>query len=295
MNLETPLTKLSLLPSTDAAAWEYVVGSPLPALKCWLNRYSGCYEALAQPLRRLQIPRAQVFLILGFGSDLQICPVGSQSHPKAFQSFVVGIAANPLITEHSGARHCIEIPVSPWVAHRLFQGAATEFAGETVALEDVWGQDGKRLTAQVSELPSWSKRFALIDRVLAEKLAESHRRVRPEIRWAWSQLELWGGCLSIRELAQEIGWSDRHFAKCFQEHIGVTPKAAARQIRFTQAHQRLSTEADRPLSEIALTCGYSDQSHLTREFHTFSGCSPKTLQKGHFANLPGIPADIVQS
>lgn len=279
----------------DAPVWEHVVWKPLPALKRWLDSYSAHFEALAQPVHRLQVPRAQVFLILGFGDDLQIRPVGCPSDIKTFQSFVVGIQANPLITEHWGVRHCLEIPLSPWVAHRLFQGAATEFAGEVVALEDLWGEDAKRLMAQIRELPSWPQRFALVEHMLAEKLTASICRVRPEVRWAWQQLQSQGGRLSIRQLAQEIGWSDRHFATCFREHIGVTPKAAARQIRFTQAHQRLSTAAAQSLSQIALICGYSDQSHLTREFHAFSGCSPRALQKSRFPHLPGIPADIVQS
>lgn len=273
----------------------YVAGTPLPVLRSWLSQYKGYYEAPVQPLCRLQVPRAQVSLIFGFGDDLRIRLVDSQSDPKALQSFVVGIEAGSLITEHCGARSCIEVPLSPCVSYRLFQGAATEFTTEVVALEDIWGKDANHLTAQMSELSSWSKRFALIDRVLAEKIAQSSYRVRPEIRWAWNQLKSRGGCLPIRQLAKAIGWSDRHFAKCFREHIGITPKVAARQIRFSQAHHLLTVGEEQPLSEIALTCGYSDQSHLTREFHAFSGCSPKTLQKGYFTDFPGIPADIVPS
>jgi AraC-like DNA-binding protein len=197
------------------------------------------------------------------------------------------------IRDSDGTRHCIEIALRPWAANRLFQGASTEFAKETIALENIWGKDANMLIEQLSEISSWSKQFSLIDRVLVEKFITSHSMVRPEIRWAWNQLESQGGCLSIRQLAKTIGWSDRHFAKCFREQIGMTPKAAARQIRFTQAHRLLTASDDYALSEIALICGYSDQSHFTREFHSFSGCSPTTYQKAHFANLPGIPGDIV--
>lgn len=287
--------------SVDTTIQEYVAGTPLPALKRWLTEYKGYYEALAHPLHRLQVPRAQVFLIFGFGDDLHIRSVDqrsaagsvvsrrstadSRTDPKVLQSFVVGIEASPLVSEHFGVRHCIEIPLSPCIAHRLFRGTTAEFATEVVALEDIWGQDANSLTAQMSEQPSWLQRFALIDQVLMEKIAQSNRRVRPEIRWAWNQLKSQGGCLPIRQLAKAIGWSERHFAKCFREDIGITPKAAARQIRFTQAHHLLMTEEEQPLSEIALTCGYSDQSHFTREFHAFSGSSPKMFQKCHYNTI----------
>jgi AraC-like DNA-binding protein len=279
--------------SGKGAAWEQVGGKPPVSIRDLIPCYRGYAEALSRPIRRLQVPCARVMLVVGFGEDLRIYPVGLASDSKAYQAFVVGLEAEPLISEHVGVRRCIEIPLQPWVAHRLFQGAAAEFAKETVALEDLWGQDAVRLVDQLSHLSSWKSQFARIDQLLAQKIKASNYQTRPEIRWAWRQLEFWGGGLPIRQLAKAIGWSDRHFARCFRESIGTTPKAAARQIRFTQAHQLLTAPQNYPLSEIALTCGYSDQSHLTREVRAFSGCSPATLQNACFADPLDIPGTLV--
>lgn len=41
-----------------------------------------------------------------------------------------------------------------------------------------------------------------------------------------------GGTLAIATLVEEIGWSQRHLAATFREQIGLTPKAAARVLRF---------------------------------------------------------------
>ncbi len=283
---------MSGIDTTDPAS---LVWQPRSGLKRWLHRYRGFHEALTQSVYRLQVPRAQVAVVLGFGDDIAMRSVGSDVAATAYQSFVVGIDARPLISEHSGTRSCIEISLSPWVAYRLFGGAAPECAAEVVALEDFWEQDIKWLTAQLSELPSWSQRFALIDQVLVNKLAHSHDSTRPEIRWAWHQLNVWRGCLPIRQLAQAIGWSDRYFAQRFRESIGITPKAAARQIRFTQAHHLITTEVEQPLSQIALACGYSDQSHLTREFQVFSGYSPAALQQEVFTQIPVVSGTVIQS
>lgn len=280
--------------TVDMTEREYLVWQPHSGLKRWLHHYSGFYEALTQPMCRLQVPRAQVSLVLGWGNELTLYPVGSESASKTYQSFVVGIEADPLISKHSGTRSCIDIPLPPWVAHRLFKGAETEWGGEAIALEDLWGAEAPRLTAQLSELPNWSQRFTLVDHMLMAKFASSQRRVRPEIRWAWNQLVSHHGCLPIRQLSNSIGWSDRYFAQQFRESIGIMPKAAARQIRFTQAYDLITNEADQPLSQIALTCGYSDQSHLTREFHTFSGFSPATLQQETFTPKPEVPGTVIQ-
>ncbi len=173
-------------------------------------------------------------------------------------------------------------------------GAAPTFAHTTVALEDLWGEDARRLELQLGELSGWAERFALVDRLFTAKIAVSQPTLRPEICWAWQQIEAHGGCILMRELARQIGWSDRHFIQQFRQHIGTTPKAAARQIRFAHAYQLLRTAQDQALSDIALACGYSDQSHFTREFHAFSGCSPDTYQNAKAKGFPGIPAEIVE-
>jgi AraC-like DNA-binding protein len=289
-----------VLTHSNVPGWEYVTGVPTPTLRSSICLYSGYYQNLEQPVCRLQSPSARVMLIVGFGSELKIRQIGSGTNSRINQSFVVGLEAQPLLREHDGERYCVAIALPPCAAYRLFQGAATEFSQEIVALEDVW-DDADRLIEQLSEQSSWAQRFALVDRLLKEKLLDSQYLVRPEIRWAWDQLEAHGGCLLIRQLARTIGWSDRYFAKQFKEQTGITPKAAARQMRFTHAHRLLKTSNDHTLSEIALDCGYSDQSHFTREFHAFCGCSPNTFQKAkaaaaNFSEMPGepgFPAEIV--
>jgi AraC-like DNA-binding protein len=206
---------------------------------------------------------------------------------------VVGLVEAPLLIEHDGAQHCIEIELLPWAANRLFSGVSTELRPGIVDLADLWGSGACLLIEQLSEVSTWQERFSLVDQALAEKFAASSQILRPEIQWAWGQLERYGGCMPIRQLAAEIGWSDRHFATCFRQQIGITPKAAARRIRFNRAHQLLTSSDNYALSAISATCGYSDQSHFMREFRQFSGSSPTVYQQAHFADLPGTPGDIV--
>ncbi|WP_416672698.1 helix-turn-helix domain-containing protein [Egbenema bharatensis] len=286
----------TVLTHSNVPGWEYVSRVPTFALRSSIRLYSGYYQNTEQPVCRLQAPSGHVMLVLGFGSDMKIRQIGSGVdsgiNSGVNQSFVAGLEAQPLLREHDGERYCIAIALPPWVAYRLFQGAATEFVQEVVALEDIW-DDADRLVEQLSEQSSWTQRFALVDRLLKEKLFASQHLVRPEIRWAWNQLEAQGGCILIRQLARTIGWSNRYFARQFQEQTGVTPKAAARQMRFAQAYRLLRTSNNHTLSEIALDCGYSDQSHFTREFHAFCGCAPNTFQKAKaaVADFPGLPGE----
>ncbi len=277
---------------SNMALWEYVAGMPSENLESWACSYSGYHEDTGRPVCRLEVPRDRVIVILGFGDRLRINPVGSATSIHS-QAFVVGLGEKPLLVKHEGVQRCIEIELLPWTANKLFRGASAELTQGIVDLKDLWGSDADLLAEQLSESSSWQKCFALVERFLAEKITRSNQTIRSEVQWAWEQLENYGGCIPIRHLARELGWSDRHFATCFREQIGVTPKAAARRIRFTRAHQLLTDSEHYALSEIATTCGYSDQSHFTREFHWFAGCVPTVYQTAHFPDLLGTPGDII--
>jgi AraC-like DNA-binding protein len=88
------------------------------------------------------------------------------------------------------------------------------------------------------------------------------------------RLQRTGGTAGIGEILTEIGWSRARLARRFRTQVGLTPKVAARVIRFGRAAALLRTSASQPLAAIALSCGYSDQAHFTREFREFAGRPP---------------------
>ncbi|MEO0532700.1 MAG: helix-turn-helix transcriptional regulator [Cyanobacteria bacterium P01_A01_bin.123] len=275
--------------------WEYRSGKPSLALADWVYSYGGYRENVGQPVRRLEVPKDRVMLILGFGDRLQIQPVGASPTSSQYGAFVVGFGKQPLVTKHDGMQSCIEVELPPWAVSQLLGTPAPEFTQGPIHLQDIWGNEAQLLIEQLSELPTWQARFAWVDRMLAEKASTFSTGVLPEIQWAWKQLDVHGGCLSIRQLAKTIGWSDRYFAVRFRKQVGITPKAAARRIRFNRSLRLLEAPDCLGLSAIAAICGYSDQSHFTREFHLFSGCSPRAYRSARFTDLLGTPSHIIDA
>jgi AraC family transcriptional regulator len=70
---------------------------------------------------------------------------------------------------------------------------------------------------------------------------------------------------TISVLAQECSLSGTHFARAFKETTGLAPHQWLMRKRIDHA-RRLLTQTSMELSEIALTCGFSDQSHFSRVF-----------------------------
>ncbi|MGO8941676.1 MAG: helix-turn-helix transcriptional regulator [Mycobacterium sp.] len=78
-------------------------------------------------------------------------------------------------------------------------------------------------------------------------------------------------------LAALTGLSTDHFARAFQQSVGLPPHTYLVRRRLEQVeHMLRKTHA--PLSEIALATGFSDQSHLARHFRRWTGMSPRQVR-----------------
>ncbi len=107
-----------------------------------------------------------------------------------------------------------------------------------------------------------------------------------------------GGRITIGLLAAETGWSARHLQSQLRLETGLTPKEAARVIRFDRACRRYVQEPTRTLAVLAAEQGYYDQAHLDREFSALVGVSPsawlaeefRNIQDGHWSPAAELPS-----
>ncbi|CAG2127131.1 HTH-type transcriptional activator RhaS [Cupriavidus yeoncheonensis] len=89
------------------------------------------------------------------------------------------------------------------------------------------------------------------------------------------------GDISLSRLAEECGLSARHFARAFQQSLGVPPHRYLLKRRVDRAKDLLERS---PLSllDIALACGFADQSHFTRVFRASLGVTPGAWRRQRF-------------
>ncbi|HWG11227.1 MAG TPA: AraC family transcriptional regulator [Rhodanobacteraceae bacterium] len=79
--------------------------------------------------------------------------------------------------------------------------------------------------------------------------------------------------VSLSDLALECGLSVSHFARAFRQATGLPPHRWLLRHRIERS-QELLRDRSRSLSEVALACGFADQSHFTRVFSGATGVSP---------------------
>jgi AraC-like DNA-binding protein/PAS domain-containing protein len=87
-----------------------------------------------------------------------------------------------------------------------------------------------------------------------------------------------GEKISLDALSSVAGLSPNHFARAFQQSVGMPPHRYLLRRRVEHVEQLLR-ETQLPLSQIALTVGFSDQSHLARHFRRLTGVPPSLARR----------------
>ena len=85
--------------------------------------------------------------------------------------------------------------------------------------------------------------------------------------------------VTLADLAAQVALSEFHFARMFRVSMGVTPHVWIAQRRFARACEHLRASAPHSLDQIAVDCGYSHASHLSRRFREELGMTPLQFRR----------------
>jgi AraC-like DNA-binding protein len=276
----------------------YRPGEPLRRYVAW---YTGYRQRGVPPARHRGLPSPYLTLIFTLDEPLSIEAHPDPAQPPGeFRALLGGLHSAPALIRHEGAQSGIQLALRPPGVRALLGLPAGELAGIDVHAEAVLGGVCAELRDRVGSVTSWPERFAILDKILLRQLitgsdgaGSKGAVVAPEVLRAWRRLLRAGGTVRVTDLAAETGWSSRHLASRFRAEIGLTPKAAARVIRFDRAKQTLIRHVDTgvyqdggyQLADLAADTGYFDQAHLAREFRALAGVPPSQWLAEEFRNV----------
>jgi AraC-like DNA-binding protein len=259
--------------SVGEAISEGLVRTPGAALRPFVERYRGYRLEGHPPGIHHGVPSRYLPVMLSFDRPVVTADGGSR------WAFAGGLHDSAATIIHDGNQHGMAIQVTPMGARVLFGLPAGALARTVADLEDLLGAHARELYERAAGAPTWDARFDVLDEVL---MAAARRRLEDppeppsEVVRAWRRLVATGGGIEIGQLAADVGWSRRHLSEKFRTEVGLTPKVAARVLRFERARHLLSMPTRPGLAAVAASCGYYDQAHFTREWTDLAGCTPTT-------------------
>lgn len=250
---------------------EWAVHPPHPRLRPFVARYIGYSQHGNTLAVHRGLPSRHITLIISLERPIRVVgmPRADQS-PGEFHGLVGGLHTAPSLIAQDAVQRGVHVELEPLGLHAVLGLPSAELAGSVVDLADLGLAS---LPERLAEAPDWPHRFRVLDDVLRARLTDDVAPA-PEVGWAWRRMRAAAGGVRVDALAREVGWSRRHFGERFRRELGLSPKQAARVLRFERAGLLLRARPRADLAELAVECGYYDQAHLTHEWRALAGCPP---------------------
>jgi AraC-like DNA-binding protein len=275
----------------DVGFLDMAVAAPHPALRPYVLEYVGAREGYTAGLIRRELPGDLAPIIFNFGPPFRMRADGDAQWIE-LTSFVAGAFDSSVLVAATGAYEVVQVNFTLLGLRAIVGRPIADLTNRMVSLADVFGAEGERLAARLYDLGTWPARFAALDQLLLARLQRS-RAIPPIVAATYRDLVRTAGAARITDIAEAAGCSRKHLIAQFASEIGLTPKVFARVLRFGRAAELLKAADGGRLVDIALACGYYDQSHFNRDFKAFAGVTPAALmasrlpERGGFAERAG--------
>jgi len=251
----------------------YKVRYPSAALSPYIKQYwamEGTVPADTGHIQRI-VPSGFADLIFYFG-DLPV-NISRADSPSA-RSVLNGQQSDFYDLKVTGKLDMLSVTFTPQGSGLFFNLPPDEFFNRNLPLKDIAGPTANRLEELLFDAHSIESRIFIIEkfftRMLGYRKHYGFRRIADSI----SMINLARGITNVDDLASRACLSRRQFERTFTVSVGIGPKQFLRVVRFQNAISLRQKNPSATLTEIAYQSGFSDQSHMVREFRTISGHTP---------------------
>jgi AraC-like DNA-binding protein len=257
--------------------WEFLIAPPPPDLvgiveSFWISRGQVTF------LHEKILPQNNIELMFNLEK-----PFGVPNRPPAGRSFkrawIAGMQQEWLMVtpqyDSSLPSYLMSVRMPPLGAYRVLDMPLGEIAHDVIELDDALGDEVHSVHQRVGDAKDPGQQFAILCDFVRRRIARSRVRLRADAQMAVERLRRSHGAERIDSLCRDVGISRKHLGAVLRAHVGLSPKAYARMFRFRRVVDLVQSSRRPPdWTQLAVSCGYYDQSHFNHEFRAFAGMSP---------------------
>ncbi|MCC2672322.1 MAG: hypothetical protein K0Q72_4794 [Armatimonadetes bacterium] len=253
---------------------------PAPPLDAFISRLWCCSDAPAHPRERI-LPSGTMELVVNLRNDE--IRVYDPAHPNRCRRYsgalLSGAYSRYFVIDPHVHASIIGVHFRAGGAAPFLGLPAGEVADTHLDLEALWGKSALELREQLCLASDPQARFTLLEEALLARLPSAERNHHC-VPAALQALDAAGdGELRVGEVARRLGLSNRRFIQVFTVAVGLTPKRYHRIRRCRRVRELVQHLPAPDWADVALECGYFDQSHLIHDFREFSGFTPAEYQR----------------
>lgn len=241
------------------------------SIKCfWYDRRDSCEEFSDFEV----MPDGYAEIIFYFGST---CSVSYNGVLQPLPSpFIMGLLNEPVILNSNNRLEIIAIRCFPWTVFDLLGLPSGKGKGGVHIFEHPIAQ----LQSRLNELIQTNKIEEAIAHV-QEFFVNAHSQIPADSLLFKAGLAMRNakGIIPVSEVASAAHATVRTLERNFKQSSGHSVKDVSGLMRFEQVRNHLWHFPDANIAGLAQELGYTDQSHLSREFKRYSGITPGSFAR----------------
>lgn len=182
----------------------------------------------------------------------------------------------------------IKVAFCPTATYRLLGIDMQHTVNAGLDAASLWGRDVEAVLDKLRQCDSYDQMVATVILYLESKYAANCRLNEPIDEVAVHMLDPLNDH-SLEEWASLACLSLRQFERNFISRVGLSPKLFIRIVRFEYAMKIKNESTSKNWAETALECGYTDSSHLLRDFKEFAEFPPSQFYDQQSSGHSGFP------
>jgi len=267
----------------------HIPAAPLSEFVAWFWFYEGL--DLAHRRERV-LPDGSTELVINLDDSRR--KLFDREQPHRFQTFhrawLSGARSDYILIDVLPQSSMIGVHFKPGGLAPFLGMPPVEVSGKVVELEALLGRCANELRDELLEAAGPQTKFRALERFL---LRRASRRLlpTPAVAYALGEFQRHDSVVRVRQVADSLGFSHKHFIELFRQEVGLTPKRFCRVHRFQQVLAAIQAQRAVDWATAACQAGYYDQAHFAHDFKAFSGLTPSEYLARRNGQMNFVPAD----
>lgn len=232
--------------------WNEEKDAPSPFITCLANTSQGLYFYINDPIKVVPAEKVEI---------------------KAPHVAVTGPKNKPVGLLFGKDHLMLKVDFQPTGTYRLLGINMEELVNKGLDATTIWGNEITDVLEQLRNTSSYDAMIETVSNFLEKKVIENCRPKEAIDAIARRMLDPFQDH-SLEEWASMACLSLRQFERNFLIRVGLTPKLFIRIVRFEFAMKIKNDFPGKSWKEIAFECGYTDSSHILKEFKEFAEFPP---------------------
>lgn len=167
------------------------------------------------------------------------------------------------------------IQFKPYGAYPFLPVSVQDLTEKICPADKIFGEEILNLRTTILKAETPVQKFTLAQKWLEEQ-RDKNKKPTKEFIELIDTLEK-APASQFNQVLENYRYTPKHLISQFKKYLGLRPKYYQRILRFNEILQKMKKKEMLSWSQIAYSCGYSDQSHFIKEFKHFSGFNPEAF------------------